>query len=338
MAQGIQLAGGFGAGGVRDALVDLIAQRMAQQQFEEQQRARMAAETQQRSELDQRRAEMNTRAERESSELAFQRQAHGEELGLKTKDQELRGKDYELRAKELDLRSQPGKPKTMTLRGVRDPKTGKPTTRIVSEDEAMGQSFEEYVEPKAPREPREERLVQIAGPDGAAVWVRESQAVGKPAAQAARSVTGSERQALAYFNRAKDASDTLAQGGLEERIAKQNSAAALWGQYAPNIAQSKDQQLYRQAQRAFTEARLRKESGAAIPQQEYESDAKIYFAQPGDSTETIAQKQRARQAVLDGLKFSSGKAYDEFYGESAGTPGAAGPPKAKKKFEILDVK
>jgi hypothetical protein len=162
MAQGIQLAGGYGAGGVRDALVDLIAQRMAQQDLAERQRARMASETQQRSELDQRRAEMNTRAERESAELAFNQKAHGEELGLKVKDQELRKAD-------LDLRSRPDKPRTMTIRGVRDPKTGKPTTRVVTEDEAIGQAFEEYEAPREPRAPREERLVQIAGPDGAAV-------------------------------------------------------------------------------------------------------------------------------------------------------------------------
>lgn len=325
MAQGIQLAGGFGAGGVRDALVDLIAQRMAQQQFEELKNARLERDRQQRAELDQRRAEMNTRAERESAEFAFNKQAHGEDLGLRIKDQDLRAKD-------LELRSRPPKPRTTNVDTV-DAK-GRPVTKVMTEDEALGQTFQKYVAPREPREPREERLVQIAGPDGAAIWVRESQAVGKPAAQAARSVTGSERQALAYYNRAKEASETLAQGGLEERIAKQNAMGSLWGQYAPNMVQSQDQQMYRQAQRAFTEARLRKESGAAIPQQEYDSDAKIYFAQPGDSTETIAQKQRARQAVLDGLKFSSGKAYDEFYGESPGAPGA----KPKKKFEILDVK
>jgi hypothetical protein len=144
----------------------------------------------------------------------------------------------------------------------------------------------------------------------------------KPVTQ--KPVTGAERQTLSFYNRAKEASEALAQGGLEERVSKQNGMGALWGQYAPNIAQTKDQQLYRQAQRAFTEARLRKESGAAISQQEYDNDGRIYFAQPGDSPETIAQKQKARQAVLDGLKFSAGKAYSEFYGESGGAPSGGG--------------
>lgn len=172
--------------------------------------------------------------------------------------------------------------------------------------------------------PADERIVQVMGPNGAPIWVRESEAVGKPAAQAARAVTGQERNVLAFYNRAKEASDTITtpgpNGSLEEQIAKQSTAGQYRGQYAPNILQSKEQQSYRQAQRAFTEARLRKESGAAIPVAEYENDAKTYFAQPGDSLQVIEQKRKARQSVLDGLAFSSGKAYEEFYGEAYPRP------------------
>lgn len=179
---------------------------------------------------------------------------------------------------------------------------------------------------QAPKAPKEERIVQVMGPNGTPIWVRESEAVGKPAAQAPRAVTGQERQALAFYNRAAEAVATITApvaGGesLENTIAKSGTAQQLRGQYAPNIMQSPEQQSYRQAQRAFTEARLRKESGAAIPMTEYENDARTYFAQPGDSLKVIEQKRKARQTVLDGLKFSSGKAYDEFYGEAASKPG-----------------
>lgn len=167
--------------------------------------------------------------------------------------------------------------------------------------------------------PRDDRLVQIEGPEGKAIWVRESDAVGKPAAQAARAVTGQERQTLAFFNRAKEADELANQ--VEDAIAQAGLVSQFQQQYAPNIAQTRDQQRYRQAQRAFTEARLRKESGAAIPISEYENDARTYFAQPGDSPEVRAQKRTARQTVLNGLKFSSGRAYDEFYGGSGGAGG-----------------
>jgi len=176
----------------------------------------------------------------------------------------------------------------------------------------------------AGRAPEATQLVQIMGPQGTPIWVRESDAVGKPAAQAARAVTGQERQALAFFNRAKEAHETIAT--LEEAIGKMSLAGQARLQMAPNWLQSPENQAYRQAQRAFTEARLRKESGAAIPTHEYENDAKTYFAVPGDTPAIIEQKRQARETLLDGLAFTAGKAYDEFYGEPRprrGQPAAA---------------
>jgi hypothetical protein len=192
-----------------------------------------------------------------------------------------------------------------------------------------------------PKPESNERLVQVQGPNGSPIWVRESDAVGKPAAQAARAVTGQERGVLAYYNRAKDASDTMASPdksgtSLEDRVAKGGIGAQVGLQYAPNWAQSSDQQAYRQSQRTFTEARLRKESGAAIPEGEYENDAKTYFAQPGDDPKTIDLKRQKRQTVLEGLKFSSGKAYDEFFGGDG--PGAPTPGGAPKGVKILSIK
>ena len=134
----------------------------------------------------------------------------------------------------------------------------------------------------------------------------------------ARPSLGTERQTLAYYNRAKQASDDI--GGLEDRIAGQGLMGQIQGQWAPNMMQTEEQQLYRQGQRAFTEARLRKESGAAIPTAEYENDARTYFAQPGDGPEVIQQKRRARGVVLEGLKNSAGRAYQEHFGEEGGTP------------------
>ncbi len=84
---------------------------------------------------------------------------------------------------------------------------------------------------------------------------------------------------------------------------------------APNIFQTQLGQSYGAAQRAFTEARLRKDSGAAIPEQEFDNDRKTYFAQPGDSATTLEQKRRARGAILASLGFESGQALGEFVGD-----------------------
>ena len=226
--------------------------------------------------------------------------------------------------KDIPQEPEPEKPTTKPL--FRVGRDGRPTH--MGDLPANAVTVNEPAPQQAPQ-PRDERLVQVQGPNGQPIWVRESEAVGKPAMQAPRAVTGAERGVLAYYNRAKDASETLAAPGkdgvsLEDRVAKSGLASQLGLQYAPNILQNRDQQAYRQAQRTFTEARLRKESGAAIPTAEYENDSQTYFAQPGDKPEVIEQKRKKRQAVLDGLKFSSGRAYQEFYGDEDAKPAKPG--------------
>jgi hypothetical protein len=390
MAKGIGLAGGYGAGGVRDALVELLVQKQvaedraiaAQQRAAQEQRQAMldaqAAEerTFNRSRLEKGDARTE-RLDAESREDKDAKQAlematlfpgkvvSGEtmkrvpkylhELIAKPKDAQLASRSiggvsvagdpnagdinideheaiapgsYELQLPESErkriaderaanaaakgerdeayrrdkLEADTKHRETMAaIAATRANSAGSGALRKITYTDENGDIVEEYVSPQE---------------------AKARGAMKKPIPQ--KPVTGAERQTLSFYNRAKEASEALAQGGLEERVSKQNGMGALWGQYAPNIAQTKDQQLYRQAQRAFTEARLRKESGAAISQQEYENDGRIYFAQPGDSPETIAQKQKARQAVLDGLKFSAGKAYSEFYGEPGGAPSGGG--------------
>jgi hypothetical protein len=143
-----------------------------------------------------------------------------------------------------------------------------------------------------------------------------------------RPVTGMERNNLAFYQRAQQAEEIVSP--LEESIAKMSLGQQTRLQVAPNFLQTPENQRYRQAQRAFTEARLRKESGAAIPTAEYENDARTYFAQPGDDADTIAQKQTARRQVLEGLAIATGQAWEEYYGESrergAGPAEQAPPP------------
>lgn len=85
MAQGIQLAGGFGAGGVRDALVDLIAQKMAERDFAESQRRAMTAEQLGRETLGQRKTEASMEDARAKAGLRENQRQFGERLGLDVK-------------------------------------------------------------------------------------------------------------------------------------------------------------------------------------------------------------------------------------------------------------
>lgn len=64
---------------------------------------------------------------------------------------------------------------------------------------------------------------------------------------------------------------------------------------AVNATQTAAQQQVEQAKRDFTNALLRKESGAAIGQHEFKNADLQYFPQVGDSPAVIAQKRRNRE-------------------------------------------
>lgn len=76
---------------------------------------------------------------------------------------------------------------------------------------------------------------------------------------------------------------------------------------AANFMASGDQQLVEQAQRDFINAVLRRESGAVISPQEFDNARKQYFGQPGDSPETLAQKQANRALAVKGMETEAGR-------------------------------
>jgi hypothetical protein len=125
--------------------------------------------------------------------------------------------------------------------------------------------------------------------------------------------TATEQRVFNFFNRALDAEKTIRT--VEEDVAKMGLAGQTALNFAPNFLQSQTGQLYRQATQQFTEARLRKESGAAIAQSEYENDRKTYFAQPGDTAVTLKRKREARMNLLESVLKESGKAAEGFEDE-----------------------
>lgn len=64
------------------------------------------------------------------------------------------------------------------------------------------------------------------------------------------------------------------------------------------------------AQRDFVSAVLRKESGAAIPEPELESEKIKYFPQANDSEQLLANKKQLRQRAIEGLKAQAGSGWD----------------------------
>lgn len=174
-------------------------------------------------------------------------------------------------------------------------------------------------EPNAPKEPAKPDFQWVKRGD---TWVEVPRGASQPgdlpqgaATAGARPPNGQQQRALGFFNRAKQASDEIAT--MEGQIREMGLLDQFRLSKAPNFAQTQLGQSYTQAQRAFTEARLRKDSGAAIPEHEFENDRQTYFAQPGDSPQTLAQKARARAALLASLAAESGSALQAFYGDEA---------------------
>lgn len=75
----------------------------------------------------------------------------------------------------------------------------------------------------------------------------------------------------------------------------------------PNFLRSSDQQVVDQAERNFLNAVLRRESGAAISPDEFDSGSKQYFRRAGDSAAVIEQKRQNRIASTSLMLDGSGK-------------------------------
>lgn len=74
-----------------------------------------------------------------------------------------------------------------------------------------------------------------------------------------------------------------------------------------NYMTSPEYKLYAQAKSNFVNALLRRESGAAIADSEFEKADKQYFPQPGDTDAVIAQKRQNRQLATRLMLASAGE-------------------------------
>lgn len=81
--------------------------------------------------------------------------------------------------------------------------------------------------------------------------------------------------------------------------------------FYPESWKSQERKKFEQGQRNFISAVLRRESGAAISDQEMENESMKYFGQPGDGAEVLAQKARARKQAMINLESEAGGALDK---------------------------
>lgn len=123
---------------------------------------------------------------------------------------------------------------------------------------------------------------------------------GKPATAAQQTVAG-------YAVRSEQALPIIK--NLEKDISGMNSASFWVESRLPSSFQSSTYKAYDQASKNFINAVLRRESGAAIAQSEFDNAREQYLPMPGDNTTILKQKEDTRNIVYQNLVQSSGTAY-----------------------------
>ena len=126
-----------------------------------------------------------------------------------------------------------------------------------------------------------------------------------------KDLTEGQRTAGGYAERMQQAEQRM-QGVVGTGYDPASSAENLRGDVpliGNYLASSKHQQ-YRQAQEDWVRAKLRRESGAVIADEEMAREIRTYFPQLGDNPEVIQQKKEARDTATQGLVRQSGQSFE----------------------------
>lgn len=129
-----------------------------------------------------------------------------------------------------------------------------------------------------------------------------------PTSRDAKPPTEGERGAAGYLGRMRAAEGLLGEitkGGYTPTVRDHMTAGR---GVLQNWAATEDGQKWRQAQEDWVRAKLRKESGAAIPTEEMDREITMYFPQPGDGPGVIAQKAESRKEAEAQLISMAGRA------------------------------
>jgi hypothetical protein len=132
-------------------------------------------------------------------------------------------------------------------------------------------------------------------------------------------LTEAENKAYGFFNRMKNSDKYLESAA--EAMANKSFAGQAYQKIAPDFMQFEENQSFDTARRQFSEAFLRRDSGAAISPKEYDDISRAYFPQPGNTPAILKQKAEARKVVIDSLAKEAGRAIARYDGDQAKPPG-----------------
>ncbi|NQY83442.1 MAG: hypothetical protein HRT34_01320, partial [Alcanivorax sp.] len=128
--------------------------------------------------------------------------------------------------------------------------------------------------------------------------VTPTEAIERTALQ--KDVTSGERTADTYYQRMTDVSQDIE--SMEDQGYNPSAPDAVLSRIpGGNFLVGNDYQQYQAMANEWIRAKLRKESGAAIPPEEMQGEFRTYFYVPGDSPETIRRKRQLRTQAREAM-------------------------------------
>ena len=155
---------------------------------------------------------------------------------------------------------------------------------------------------------REGHGVTRRGQDLSATVAREGHAA---TAAKEKAPTDVENVSAGYAARMRNSAQILAdleKKGIGKPELTETAFSAVGNKMGANISMSPERQQYRQAQEDWVRAKLRKESGAVIADEEMDREIRVYFPQIGDDKKTVTQKANSRKQAELGMAQAAGKA------------------------------
>ena len=310
-------AGAYGAGAASEELHRLLAERFEREKFSEHQRQSQSDETFRQS-------ESRKRDERETARDALAREDRMEDR------RRYEGEQVRADSKEKVRREERAEDREWGLDDREDSQAAAAEGRKQSQDFTAGEnqktrSFQSYMDSRrAAREASStdsEPLVAIKDPaTGQPRLVPRSQAVNAtPASTRDQALTEGQSNAAGFADRMKFNEQPIQ--AYEGSVGRGSQLMAL----LPGEMQSDGFRQYATAKKNWIAAQLRKESGAAISQGEYDEADRQYFPQPGDSPAVVQQKRQLRTVAQESMRRSSGSAGLE---QGAGqAPGSTASPR-----------
>ncbi len=133
--------------------------------------------------------------------------------------------------------------------------------------------------------------------------------VGKIKEEKRKEPTEAERLSLGFAKRTETSDKML--NDLENKFINKEGGFSPSSEfpYAPERFKSEARKNYEAAKKDFVGAVLRKESGAAISDDEFARESEKFFPLPGDTAENIAYKQLLRKQAINNLKTSANIRY-----------------------------